>query len=138
MVFFHKNFRFKITENQCLFHSFHIFWHKLVSQCLRQGWPTQIGLWKKCPKNINFLGHILTKTERNHPKYQKITDFRSDFGPQKIFLGRGLATPGLRNNLRRKNIFLDPLHSPGQITSFTRKGNIRKLRNAFLTPLPHS
>jgi hypothetical protein len=31
---------------------------------LKQGWPTQTGLWaafKKVAKNIDFLGHFMTK-----------------------------------------------------------------------------
>ncbi len=52
---------------------------------LRQGWPTQIGLWAALGKNISLLGRILTKTEENHPKYRKIIDFRSEIGPQKFF-----------------------------------------------------
>ncbi len=49
--------------------------------------------WEKTPKNINFLGRILTKTEGNHPKYRKFTDFRSEFEPQKILLGPRVEHP---------------------------------------------
>jgi hypothetical protein len=48
--------------------------------------------WEKTPKNINFLGRILTKTMRNYPKYRKIKDVQSEFGPQKIIFGHYLLT----------------------------------------------
>jgi hypothetical protein len=57
---------------------------------LDQGWPTQIGLWAafgKISKNIDFLGQILIKTVKKHPKYRKIAKFQSKFGPQKFFSG---------------------------------------------------
>jgi hypothetical protein len=33
-------------------------------------------------KNYKIMGRILMKTAENHPKYRKITEFRSEFLPQ--------------------------------------------------------
>jgi hypothetical protein len=38
--------------------------------------------WEKNPKNINYLSHILKKTEENHSKYRNTTDFWFEFGPR--------------------------------------------------------
>jgi hypothetical protein len=62
---------------------------------LAKGWPAQINLlaaFKKTVKNIDFLGHILSKTEQKHLKYCKITEFLTGLGRRNFFLCRWLAT----------------------------------------------
>jgi hypothetical protein len=54
-----------------------------------QGWPTQIGLWatlRKIAKNIDFLGHFITKFEEKHPKYKKNLNFGTRLVRRNIFL----------------------------------------------------
>jgi hypothetical protein len=55
---------------------------------LEQGWPTQIELWKVFQKKIDFLGHILSKSE------EKTLIFDQGLSHRNLFTS-GLATPGL-------------------------------------------
>jgi hypothetical protein len=73
--------------------------HKIVKD-VSQEWPTHFhfSFWAALeifPYNIDFLGRISMKTVENHPEYQKITDFRSEFGPQKVFFGPHAGWPPL-------------------------------------------